>query len=385
MKSMKEKQLKSPGKNQKLVSREDAKGAKKFKTKIQNGFLCGLGVLSERSEWARGNMRRRALCLTLFAIYIMMHSTTTAQAGTALNPITDIAWEEIFPISVAGVTAKGNSSSPSSFSSISNPTCTCPAPPPLFERIGIPIGYWEPARLIETVKDAYYFPSLGSDISIGSGTDGSRGSHSSGSTTASFQQAHYFIFPVWEILELITDVVCTESSGFDLAYMTELDPLWQEDSLAMLIQPEVLLFANPAAQLACAADAVGAALDAPLDLLFWCAGSGGSVYPLTGHVSGNNFTMANATIAARLLYKLSRQFLVCDTGIWEYSCMPMPIWVKSHYKIQIARPSTGSKAFPFGQSDYLWGTGKNPAMGAGSNDPDNFLWILFRKRLCCLL
>jgi conjugal transfer pilus assembly protein TraU len=64
--------------------------------------------------------------------------------------------------------------------------------------------------------------------------------------------------------------------------------------------------------------------------------------------------------------------------------VPTPIWVKSHYKLQIARPVRGAGAVPFGQSDFLWGSGKNPAMGAGSNEPDNFLWVLFRKRLCCL-
>jgi len=321
-------------------------------------------------------------------------AAAAVRAGQALNPISEIAWGEIFPVSIAGVTARGNGSSPSGFESISRATCTCPAPWPIMQRKGIPVGFWEPARLIETVKDSYYFPSLGTKISIKKdkgdsktkrASDGSRGSHSSGATTSVFQQAHFFIFPVWSFLELVSDSSCAESTGFDLAYMTELDPLWQEDSLTMLIQPEALLFANPIAQLACVADAIGAALDTPLDPLFWCAGSGGSVYPLTGHVSGNNFTMANATIAARILYKLSRQNLVCDAGSWECACVSAPIWNKSHYKIQVAKPLAGSRAFPFGQTDFLWGMGKNPAMGAGGNDPDNFLWILFRKRLCCAL
>jgi conjugal transfer pilus assembly protein TraU len=340
--------------------------------------------------WPRSRQRRARIggelllrgCLPL----LLALSAAPAWAGRALNPVSDIAWQEIFPISIAGIEIQGNdSSSPSGFDSIRSPTCTCPAPPPVFVRVGIPVGLWEPARLIETVKDVGYFPSLGVTMNLSGHRDGSRGSHASGATTVAFQQAHYLIFPVWTLLELMLDAVCLESSGFDVAYMSELDPLWQEDALAMQIHPEVLLFANAAAQLACVADAIGAALDRPLDPLFWCVGSGGSVYPLSGHVSGNNFTMSNATLAARMLYKLARQLLVCDTGVYVCSCIPTPIWIKSHYKMQIARPVVGSGAFPFGQSDYLWGSMKNPAMGAGPNDPDNFLWVLFRKRMCCVL
>lgn len=330
------------------------------------------------------NRVRRALARSVLAL-LLAWGAGAAQAGRPLNPVADIAWHEIFPVSVGGITVRGNeSTSPSSFAAIASPVCNCPAPPPVFVRAGIPVGLWEPARLIETVKDAGYFPSLGFTMPLSGHRDGSRGSHASGATTTAFQQAHYLIFPVWTLLELMLDAVCLESSGFDLVYMSELDPLWQEDALAMVIQPEVLLFANAAAQLACVADATATAADHPLDPLFWCVGSGGSVYPLTGHVSGNNFTMANATVAGRMLYKLARQLLVCDTGAYVCSCVPTPIWVKSHYKMQIARPVRGSKAVLFGQSDFLWGSGKNPPMGAGSNEPDNFLWVLFRKRMCCV-
>ncbi|MDF1556551.1 MAG: TraU family protein [Deferrisomatales bacterium] len=339
--------------------------------------------------WRRPKCRRtkpgRSRPSWNWLVLLLAFNAGPATAGRPLNPVTDIAWHEIFPISIAGITVQGNdSTSPSGFSAIASPVCTCPAPPPVFRRVGIPVGLWEPARLVETVKDAGYFPSLGVTMDLSGHRDGSRGSHASGATTTAFQQAHYLIFPVWTLLELMLDNVCLESSGFDVAYMSELDPLWQEDALAMMIHPEVLLFANAAAQLACVADAVGAAADHPLDPLFWCVGSGGSVYPLSGHVSGNNFTVANATLAARMLYKLARQLQVCDTGVNVCSCVPTPIWIKSHYKMQIARPVRGSGAFPIGQSDFLWGSMKNPPMGAGPNDPDNFLWVLFRKRMCCI-
>jgi conjugal transfer pilus assembly protein TraU len=65
------------------------------------------------------------------------------------------------------------------------------------------------------------------------------------------------------------DFPCTEKRDFDLAYMTEVDPLWNDDSLAFIINPEALLFGNPIAQTACVADSVAAAVYQPIDPLFW--------------------------------------------------------------------------------------------------------------------
>ncbi|MDA4835001.1 TraU family protein, partial [Enterobacter hormaechei] len=47
-------------------------------------------------------------------------------------------------------------------------------------------------------------------------------------------------------------------ASFDVAYMTEIDPLWNDDVLTTLINPEVALFNNPIAVAACAADCVAA-------------------------------------------------------------------------------------------------------------------------------
>src|SRR3546814_1441818 len=71
---------------------------------------------------------------------------------------------------------------------------------------------------------------------------------------------------------ILTDMACLEQSSVDIAYVTEIDPLWQDDTLTALINPEVALFANPLAQTACAADCGAATGKLPLDPLFWCAG-----------------------------------------------------------------------------------------------------------------
>ncbi len=321
------------------------------------------------------------LLLLSLVFFVSVGPVQAGVSGKMINPISDVLWSEIFPISIAGVSIQGGSSEETG--GLSSPICTCATP---FPRVGIPLEMYEPARVIETVKDAYYFPLLGVQLRDGQGAtlDGSSTMDYGGKSRLSFQQAHYFIFPVWTILEVFLDFVCLESSGIDLGYLTEIDPLWNDDLLSLIIQPEALLFANPVAQAACVADAGAANTKQPLDPLFWCAGSGGSVYPLSGHVFGNDRSMANATLASRMIYKLSRQLMLHDTGINQCTPVPTPIWVKSHYKMHPARPVRGSKAQKIGESSLRWGWGKNPTFGAGGNPPDNWLWVLFRKRKCCI-
>ena len=166
--------------------------------------------------------------------------------------------------------------------------------------------------------------------------------------------------------------------------MTEVDPLWSDDSLAFLINPEALLFANPVATLSCLPDTVSASLGYPLDPLFWCMGAWGGTYPLSGTIPDRNPTTANAGLAARMLFKLGREMLLWDPGDNPCGASMSPIWTKTHYRLQIAKPVRGNDCVPIGRPDFLWGSGKNPPTGAGQNAPDNFLWVLTRKNKCCV-
>ncbi len=325
-------------------------------------------------------MIKRAL-LSIAVLMVFAQSAGAVCKGSFLNPITEVCWHCIFPIKIAGITIFPSDivDAPDPADS---PVCVCPAPPPIFWRIGIPISFYEPARFIETVKDPYCFPSLGFGMSNPSsgflGGDGSGQRHGSRADVTTFQQAHYFMFPVWAMLGLLIDFVCVEHSGFDLAYLTEVDPLWNDDMLAFIINPEALLFANPAAQLSCIADSVASNAGLPLSPLFWCMGSWGSSYPLSGRVDSNNYVQGNAAIAARMIYKLSRELMICDTGLNLCGCVPTPIWVKHNYRMHVAKPVRDSTCHPIGRSSMIWGYAKNPPFQG-----DNFLWMVFRKRACC--
>ncbi|WP_408642758.1 TraU family protein, partial [Acinetobacter baumannii] len=86
-------------------------------------------------------------------------------------------------------------------------------------------------------------------------------------------------------LNIITSAGCLEGGDMDIAYLSEIDPTWVDSSLTTILNPEAILFANPIAQGACAADALASAFHMPLDVLFRCGGSHGSLYPLNGQVS----------------------------------------------------------------------------------------------------
>lgn len=52
------------------------------------------------------------------------------------------------------------------------------------------------------------------------------------------------IFPLYKLLEMFIDSMCFESEDFDIAYITEVDTLWNSDTLSAIINPEALLFGN---------------------------------------------------------------------------------------------------------------------------------------------
>lgn len=328
-----------------------------------------------------------SLCL-LVIIGLFPVRAHAACKGAPLNPITDVCWSCIFPMTIAGITVSANpmdyTPTSSSDAQARDPICVCPTPIGI-PRPGISISFWEPARFIEVIKDPFCFPSIGVGLSpMSPGMQAGKNSDVAEEQehTASFYQGHYAIFPIWTILEVLTDSVCVEMSGFDMAYISEVDPTWQNDALAMLIYPETLLFGNIVAQLACIADSAAANVGHPLSSLYWCMGSWGSTYPMSGNIGNAHNIEASLGVGARLLYKMARIGTVCDTGINICTCVPTPLWVKGNYKFSIAKPIPGMQDIPIGRTSMIWGTAKNPPSG-GTNAPDNFLYILFRKRLCC--
>ena len=303
--------------------------------------------------------------------------------GPPMNPVTDICWDCAFPLTIAGLTIIPGSYVNNWPDESNLPFCTCPAPPPLFIRIGIPIGFWEPARMVETCEVPYCFPSLGglqldllSTLQAGGGT--SAGQHRQGGHRGGFAQTHYFISPWWALLELLTDSVCVEMSGFDLAYISEVNPGTANDTLQSILYPEEYLVANVVAGLAQIPDAISAAAGFSLSPLWWVSGSSGNIYPLSNFKDDSSTLSFHEGLSARAQFFMGRNGTVCDPAITMCTCVPTPIWVKQHYRNQIAKPIRDFTCNPYGRTDLIWGASKNfPGSG------NNFVWQQFRKRTCC--
>ncbi len=335
--------------------------------------------------------KAKILAIKLFLVLLILPSSSYAVCkGMIINPVTDIYWPAMFPIKVGGITVVPSKDGLSStYDSSNSPLCVCPLPPPLFARTGIILSYGEPTAFIEVVKDPFCFPFFGRQAKIPPIIAGrAQGEHLSsrdGNSSPGYTvfNAHYGDFLPIRLLDLIVDSLCleTKSVELDLAWITEVDPLWQNDSLSVFIHPESLLFSNIIAQLACTADSVTAQIGYPLDFLYWCFGSWGSAYPMTGTSLQTNITAASAHIASRMLYRLARQGQLLDWTTYLCGPLPMPILVKSYFKLQIAKPVVGRQSIPIGRSDIIWGTAKNPPSGMS----DNFLYMIFIRRNCCVL
>jgi len=230
-------------------------------------------------------------------------SATCTSARAFERILSDLCWDCIFPIAVAGVPI-GPGTMPRGANS--NPLCMCDPPFP-----GITMGAWFPIRIVEAVKTPGCSPTFGG-VNLPFGADTEIGGYSGttekkGLSDRDFRHNHYFSFPVGELLGLVAG--CNPLDSFDLLYVTELIPTWSDDMLSFFVNPETALFANPAALMACTAEAVttGVAGMEPMEALFWCAGSWGTLYPMTGSVTHQGSPPADTSLmGARLIAQLHR-------------------------------------------------------------------------------
>ncbi len=230
-------------------------------------------------------MTRRLLPLMgLVFLAVLWTAPASAQSctGRFVNPISDVCWECIFPISIGPITI-GSVSGVLDTPNPSSPICLCGSPIP---RIGLSLGVWEPARLVDATRAPWCFPNLGG-LTINPGLPAGRGrTGAAGGDGAkgSVWHAHYYMYPLLSWIGVLLDLGCLEGGGLDIAWASELDPAWLDDELTFLLNPEAALFANLPAQAACAADCAASSVGLPLDPMFWCAGCQGGMYPLTGNI-----------------------------------------------------------------------------------------------------
>ena len=297
--------------------------------------------------------------------------------------ITDICWDCIFPLRIAGVSIGGGSAPPGA---ADGALCTCqddaglPAP-------GFTMGMWEPARLVELVRHPGCSMALnGTRLPITNGRQqGTAGRGEEGIHDRGAYHYHYYAFPLLRMLDLFVDRRCSSDGflDFDVMYLSELDPTWNNDELAFFVNPEAAAVANPLAIAACAADAARTETGWPTDNLFWCAGAWGHLYPLSWKVYGSHgMVRQTSLLATRAIAAQHRRGLEWRTKGEDTLCKARidPMMTKTQYRMSMffPVPETDS-AHVIGHSTDFWGANRSiPAVG------EDALYVLWRWRDCCI-
>lgn len=298
--------------------------------------------------------------------------------------ITHICWDCMFPMVVAGAPLGGDPDEIPD-AATDKAVCACKDNAGIYHP-GIVKQHWEPARVVELVRQPGCSPSLGgarlevgNEIAIGGGSEGG---DNSGSGT-SFYHYHYFAFPLLLMMDLVSNAGCNVDGymDMDLLYMSELDPTWNNSMLSFFANPEAALVANPISISACAADAAAASAGEPIDSLFWCAGSWGGLYPLSGHDVSGGRPEDTSLLATRALAALHRRGLARRSMGDDAMCdAPIDVFLpKSQYKLSMFHPvPEGEEAHMIGESTYSWAAGKTvPGQG-------DTVYTLWRWKDCCM-
>lgn len=325
-----------------------------------------------------------------FIVFALLYSSVTFAGthctGHFVNPITDICWRCLLPLSIGGAKVTGGIAPDTKNPRLPIEFCQMK----LGYRVGLNIGYWEPFALADITPTPFCLVNLGGvQVPIGHFGRGGRAAPMRAGHQA-FYYVHWYKYPVIYWLQLVMSIGCQQTGEFDIAYLSELDPAWNNDELNFIFNPEAVLFANPVTQMACAADSLAANAHLPLDALFWCAGSQGSLYPMSGTVMDERSPLQTSLLLTeRAAFKLHRLGAIPESSPDAGTGKDGPICTehysaflpKSRYRYQLVNPTAAAKAcYPFGHTTATWEGGHVSPSDSGDSG-----YLIWRKRNCTFL
>lgn len=282
--------------------------------------------------------------------------------------------------------------------------CMCQVPPPIFERMGVTLQFWNNVGMVDTTSIPYCFPQLGMSLSsMSSGVEGAFsglgvpgiggsnqfGARSSGGKDGQFMSAHTHYASFMNLMQIVSEAIfsmCLGATSNISPQMSEVFFWWQNDEWGAVKNPEALLVANPIATAACMVESLSVSLlQTSLDPLFWCMGSWGALYPITMNVgSGTPLTSYAMLVARNLSERFQTAQLMDTTGYQMLNgyCQPIPIYFipKTDINIYPIFPQKYNSRFPLGYPSEIW--------GFGMDNPSNIgvmTWMIYQKRDCCYL
>lgn len=279
----------------------------------------------------------------LVVLILVAGSLFTTQAaaqecrGQTFNPISDVNWQNAFPITLLGVSFGSNSNPPGMRQEA---ICNCPWR--LLAGVtlpGIGLSFWEPAYLMEVTPLAGCLHSFGGDEVL-SGYSQMRGDienkENSHEAAAPLRQVHWIRYPIFALAEIFTQIACSTGLGVAIGFMSEIAPQWQSDELAQQFFPEGALFNTLPMQTACIADAIAAQVSYPIDPLTWCGGGNDTIFPISGNVDqAQSSTYSNLSVIPKFLTLGHRTGALWRTTYPYSECgaMPWPTLIKTQYRI----------------------------------------------------
>ncbi len=324
---------------------------------------------------------RLEVCILLILSSFQSVSIASSCHGHFVNPIKDVCWRCLFPLSIGHGQVVSHHLPDTE--NAANPIGMCPTKVGI--RVGLNIGYWEPMAMVDVTDSPYCLVNLGgTQLPLGMKTRrGGKQVIQPGESNA-FYHVHWYKYPLIAWLNVMTSSECHQGGDFDIAYLTELDPTWNDSEMAFVLNPEAVLFGNPIAASACAADSLSSSLRAkPIDNLFWCAGAQGSFYPLTGHVNAPFSPVQVALLLTeRMNYKLHREQLITDSNPKD-ACKThrLSVLPKSRYRYEMVNQvADGKHCYPSGYTTLAWETDKMKP-----HTPNQYGFLVWRKRNCVFL
>jgi hypothetical protein len=247
---------------------------------------------------------------------------------------------------------------------------------------GIVIMYWEPALLVETVKQPgdtiiellkpvisgltaksaanVMFKITGLTVPVSGGSNSSKIT----GTNLQFNETHVYAFPFRDQIMAFIDMECPDklSTGSFIKYLSELDSEeWRIGAMETMHPKSIASAANG---LTCAL--TGAFLD---DL---CMGFWGPTYPRRGFFTHQSEVVGSAAAAIRAVSISS--FL----GSTSHVVLETTGFVPSleNDKLELIYPNP-SGCIKIGQNPLTWESGKLSSSG-------KYLWVYWRRRICCI-
>ena len=301
--------------------------------------------------------------------------------------ITDICYDCMFPISIAGAQINmGLSADDYDSGASKNSICSCSNS----LSIGVPSSFWEPIYMVDSTNVAGCMPLLGG-IQINPPTNSAEqgavvntNAQIGGTSRAAFMQINEYVNPVMTTLGIISDNPCLDNRGFDTPYVSWADPTWNDDALAMILTPYAYPFAGIPSIAAEAPDAIAATSGFALEQLFWTAGAWGSMYPVTGNVStANTPEQVSHLLIARIFAKLHAAGVQQTTAgpNAQESCgsmgVPEFLMDKRQYKTNRTFPFPDNLCTPISRPFVI------QEVGASAPQYKDYGYFIFRKKDCC--